>query len=169
MAVKDTYANKFYATVVESAANTLTFSEIKTNVNVFSKTAWVLHRLEYSWPRATMQLVVATVDAIEMALTSSDNLSDLSLSSPGVIDKMEKSYTAYGTPANAMLVENPILRDFTQMPGKGLIIAPRPLFLAVLGADLTGPATVEVRGYFTVIDLKAEEYLELVDFYRIVQ
>ena len=169
MSAKDTYANKFYGSVTESGANTLTFSEIKTNVDVFSKKAWILHRLEYSWPRATMQLLVATVDALEMALTSSDNLSDLSLASPGVIDKMEKSYAAYGTPANAMLSENPILRDFTQFPGKGLIIAPRPLFLAVVGVDLASAATVEVRGYFTSIDLKAEEYLELVDFYRIVQ
>jgi len=62
----------------------------------------------------------------------------------------------------------PFVRDFSGLPGGGLIIAPRPLFVAVKGNSLATAVTASLRAYFTVINLSADEYLELVDFYRIV-
>ncbi len=169
MPVKDLYANKFYQTVTESGTSTLTFSEIRTNVSIFEKTAWILHRLEYYWSQATLFLLIAAQDVIEMALTASDQIADLSPGNPSVIDRCDKFYMNYGTAASGFHVDMPIVRDFSGLPGGGLIVAPRPLFLAVQGASLAGPATVEMRGYFTQKELKADEYLELIDFYRIVQ
>lgn len=167
--VSDAYANKFYGTVVESAANTLTFAEIQTNVDVFSKIAWVLHRLEWYVPAATRGLVSANDDVISMALCSSNGLTSLALNLPGVVDLMELQDMTAGAPANFQLVTAPLIRDFTGMPGGGLIIAPRPLYIAVKGVSLATACTVSVRGYFTVRQLSAEEYIDLVDFYRIVQ
>jgi hypothetical protein len=165
---KDLYANKFYGSVVESAANTLTFKEIQTSVDTFSKRAWILHRLEWYIPPASVNLILAADDVIQLALVASDKLSALDLSSSAVIDLMELSQslaTAVGFAHRVM----PFARDFNTYPGGGLIITPRPLYVAVKGASLASAVTVAVRGYFTAKELSADEYLELVDFYRIVQ
>lgn len=164
----DQFANKFYGTVTESAANTLTFAEIPTQVDVFSKKAWILHRIEYYINGAFSALFNATGDKLALALTSSDKITSLSLSDAGVIDLFELK-AEYFTAAGFLLREEPLIRTFNDMPGGGLIISPRPLYLAVKGESLSGAATVQCRGYFTGIDLNADEYLELVDFYRIVQ
>lgn len=164
----DKFANKFYGRVVESAANTLTFAEIQTNVDVFSKKAWILHKLEWFFGSTERSKLDATDDVITAALTSSNQLSSLSLDNAGVIDLFEISVD-FGTAVGFEQFISPIARDFTPLPGGGLIIAPRPLYLAVKGTSLANALTVAVRGYFTALDLTADDYLELVDFYRIVQ
>lgn len=164
---KDIYSNKFYGTATESAANTLTFAEIQTNVNVFSKEAWTLQRLEWYIPTGTRGLVVDSADLFQCALVSSNKISTLDLSDPTVIDLMELGRT-WLTAVGVETFDQPIVRDFSNLPGGGLIIAPRPLFVAVQGTSLATPGTGAVRGYFTKATLSADEYLELVDFYRIV-
>ena len=164
---KDKFANKFYGNVVESAANTLTFAEIQTGTEIFSKRAWVLSRLEYRLTSA-MALLLTGADVLSIALTSSNKMEALSLGDAGVIDLMELSIRFFSA-SGFNVVQQPFIRDFSSLPSGGLIITPRPLYLAVLGTDLASAATISVRGYFTQMTLKADEYLELVDFYRIVQ
>lgn len=163
----DNYANKGFATCTESAAATLTFTEIQTNVNVFDKVAWVLHRIEWYIPYATYALFDASGDELSAALTASDKITSLDLSNPGVIDLMTMT-KFLGTAVGYSYEHFPIARDFGSLPGGGLIIAPRPLFLAIKGTGNATVATAKCRFYFTAKVLKADEYLELVDFYRLV-
>jgi hypothetical protein len=165
---KDQFANKFYGTVTESAANTLTFGEIKTNVSVFDKVAWILHRLEWYPTKALMDLVLNTADFFEAAITSSDGLTSLGLDNAGVIDVLSYGVREASAVGFQYHVE-PVIRDFSNLPGGGLIIAPRPLYLALKGTSLTAAGSINCRGYFTVKAMTADEYLELVDFYRIVK
>lgn len=164
----DAYANKFYGTVTESGASTLTFAEIPTNVDVFTKRAWILHRLEWYTNPDNRSLLLASDDAIKIALTSSDKLTALGLDTAGVIDLLELD-VVFKTAVGIAPFEQPLKRDFTELPGGGLIIAPRPLYIAVQGVSIAAAVTASVRGYFTSVDLSADEYIELVDFYRIVQ
>jgi len=164
----DLFANKFYGSVVESAANTLTFAEIQTNVDVFSKKAWVLHKLEWYFGPTGFNYLDAADDVISAALVSSNKMDALTLDDAGVIDLLELNIN-FITGVGFSVLELPISRSFADMPGGGLIIAPRPLYLAVKGTSLAGAVTMSARGYFTAMDLNADEYLELVDFYRIVQ
>jgi hypothetical protein len=165
---KDQYANKFYGTVTESAANTLTFSEIPTNVDIFSKQAWILHRLDWYIPAASRDLILANLDEIMVALTNSNKVSTITPDNPSVID-LYKLGGHFSTGVGYNYRDEPLIRDFTALPGGGLIIAPRPLFIAIQGVSLATAATGAVRGYFTQKVLSADEYLELVDFYKIVQ
>ncbi len=166
--IRDLYANKLFGEVTESAANTLTFNEINTNVSIFDKVGWILNRLEWYIPSATSQLIQAGVDFIEFALTASNNIGDLLLSNASVIDTVLFNVLAPVDLTGAVIMDNPLIRDFSTLPGGGLIIAPRPLYVAIKGTSLATPATVQVRGYFTQLPLGAEDYLELIDFYRIV-
>lgn len=164
----DQFANKFYGTVLESGANTLTFAEIPTNVDVFAKKAWVLHRLEWYLGVAEPARVASSDDLIQLALTSSNKMNVLTLGDAGVVDLYALG-SVKDSGVGFELITMPYIRDFNNLPGGGLIIAPRPLYIAVKGTSLAAAVTASVRGYFTAIDLNADEYLELVDFYRIVQ
>ena len=166
--VADQYANKFYGTVTETALNTLTFAEIHTNVNIFTKIAWILNRLEWYVPPSSLALIVATADTLEMALCASDNINALGLDNPSVIDTFRIGVMAPTDVTGMIEARMPVIRDFTNMPGGGIIIAPRPLYVAAKGDSLASAASVAVRGYFRQIEMKSDEYLELIDFYRIV-
>lgn len=163
----DAFANKFFAECTESAANTLTFQELGTAVDVFSKRAWVLHRLEYQIPAPLMSYFAASDDKIAIALTSSNKMSSLLLADPAVIDLLDIK-PEFATAVGFQIRVEPFIRDFSSLPGGGLIIAPRPLYLAIKGTSLAGATQVRCRGYYTQMDLAADEYLELVDFYRIL-
>ena len=164
----DLFSNKGYGSVIESAANTLTFSEIQTNVSIFEKVAWVLHRIEWYFNQVTHTLLIDGADHLEMALVASNNITDLGLDIPAVIDVLDLMKIS-DTGVGFAFADMPKIRDFSNLPGGGLIIAPRPLYLAVHGTSLANPATVACRFYFTQKTLSAEDYLDLIDFYRIVQ
>lgn len=166
--IRDNFSNKFYGTVTESAANTLTFAEISTNVNIFTKIAWILNRLEWYLPYATWSQITDNGDLIDMALTASDQISAIGLDNASVIDKCVLGVKYFGAAATASLMNMPIPRDFSNLPGGGLIIAPRPLFVAAKATGFATASQVEIRGYFQQIDMTPEEYLDLIDFYRIV-
>ncbi len=145
---KDIYSNKAYGTVTESAANTLTFSEIRTNVSIFEKVAWIINRIEWYAPTATLQALTTNQDSIKMALTASQNITSLSLSNPSVIDLFDLYLKVVGAAATSMWSKMPFVREFSSLPGGGIIVAPRPLFVAAQGDNLAAGVQVECRFSF---------------------
>lgn len=165
---KDQFANKFYGTCTQTAANTLTFTEINTNMSTFDKVAWVLHRLEWWVSEETRNLLLSSDDYIQFALCSSKSISSLELNDSAVIDVIEISANLR-TNVGIQFTNDPVIRDFANMPGGGIIISPRPLYVAVQSESIASAAKAQVRGYFTQLPMSADQYLELIDFYRIVQ
>lgn len=161
--VMDKYVNKMYIGITMSAANTLTFQEVTTGVEAFSKQAWVIHEIDYFLSNASLQLLLASDDYIQLALTSHNQMTSLGLGNAGVVDLWQIN----GAHASW---ESPIVRDFSNLPGGGLIIAPRPLYLAETSASIASAASGQARILFTVLpELSGEDYLDLVDYYRIIQ
>lgn len=165
--MKDEFSNKAYGTVTESAANTLTFSEVRTNISIFEKVAWVIHRIEWHLTQATYGLLADGSDNLNLALTGSDAIASLGLEIPAVID-LYNVFRVHASGVGFAFNTMPLVRDLSSLPGGGLIVAPRPLFVAIHGESLLSAATAEVRFYFTQRALAADEYLDLIDFYRIV-
>jgi len=164
---QDRYANKFYGAVTESGANTLTFAEINTAINLQSRTAWILHRLEWYLDNASIAIVSATGDTIHGALCSSNKMTQLGLDNAGVIDLFDLTeINATGVGFSQYFY--PLMRDFNQLPGGGLIIPPRPLYVAAMGVALAAAVTVKVRGYYTSLELADSDYYDLLDAYRIL-
>lgn len=162
------FANKAYGSVTESAANTLTFSQIQTNVSIMEKVAWVISRIEWVFTAAQIALLVDDGDAYEVALCGSSKISTLSLSDPMVIDyfnirKFVSTAVGWGYIAPMWI------REFSALPGGGLIVAPNPLYLAVKGTGLASAGGVSARIYWARLEVSPDQYLELLDFYRMVQ
>ncbi|MBA7705121.1 hypothetical protein ES703_113945 [subsurface metagenome] len=167
--MEDKYVNKAYAKVIQTVINTLTFSEIHTGLAMFEKVAWIIHRILWFPGGTTYAEMVAPTDSMGMAVVGNDKMSVLDLSDQAVYDLAYINVAEWGTPANASLVHRPFVRDFTGLPGKGLIVPPRPIYMAFITEGFAAVAQAAVRIEFTYKKLKAEEYWELVEATRIIE
>lgn len=160
----DIYANVAHIQVTESAANTLTYKKLETGISLFEKMAWIICRIEYFWSAA----YGASADGLIMGLTTSDNPSTLTPDQVAVVDISRRHRSDFGTAANGYIFKYPIMKDFTSLPGKGLIVPPNPLYLAAEGISQTVAQVLDVRLYYTAIELKGDEFWELVQARRII-
>lgn len=169
-AVADKYVNKAVITCTESAANTLTFAKLETGVPLFEKMAWVIHKIEYAISAAAFGYFNASVDYLNMALTTTDTLTSLSETQSAVINFKRLARIDIGTAASGFFIWTyPLCEsDFTNFPGGGIIVPPNPLFLGVQGNSLTTAVTVSAIIRYTSLPLKPDEYWELVESTRIL-
>lgn len=165
----DKYANKATVNVIESAANTLTFNQLQTGVSVFEKMAFVVHEIRYEFSISAVNLIIGMGDSLTAAIVRSSQLTQLGMGQPEVLDKYAIYCTTHGAPASA-LHSNPAIgkQDFTGFPGGGLLIPGAPIYAAVEGTGLADPGDCTITFYFTTLTLKADEYWELVEAYRII-
>ena len=156
----DKYSNVLYDSVTESAANTITFESVDVGLNIFDKVGLLVSRIEYSdW----LLQIAADGDSLEWGLTTSNNLTALDPSETSIIDYNRVSLNAVGTPAIALERVEPYIKDFSTLPGGGLLITPKPLYMVADGNALANPAVVKMRMFFTVVKLKPEDYFELLE------
>lgn len=164
--VADRYSNVINTTLTLSAANTLTFQEIDVGLTIFQKVALLIERMDIFMPPASQAEFVAVTDWAQVALTQSNQIADLDIDEAAIIDMLQVTVVVHATAGNANIIINPWQRDFTQLGGGGLLIVPKPLFLAGLTAGFTAPAVITLRFYFRIIALKPDEYFELLESRR---
>jgi len=167
MPAKDVYPNIVYASVVESAANTLTFTKIETGYGGLQKTAWIIHRIEWFLGIGIRSLVIDNSDAIDCALVTSNLISALDLSQAALIDLYEFK-TFEKSAVGFRCFDDPITRNFADLPGGGRIVLPYPLYLAVKGVSLASAVTVKARIFFTERELGDADWMELVQQTRLL-
>jgi len=161
----DRYANVAHIQVTESAANTLTYKKLETGISLFEKMAWVISRIEYYW------LAFALADAndgLTVGITTSNNPSSLVPEHVAVVDMTRFEMIYLGVPANALLLTAPVIRDFSELPGGGLIVPPNPIYLALEGLSQPAALVMDARIYYTAVQLKGYEFWELVESRRII-
>ncbi|MBA7704585.1 hypothetical protein ES703_113401 [subsurface metagenome] len=163
----DKYANQGFVKVVPTL-NVLTFAELATFVSVFEKRAFLISRIAYFFPITAYQEILASTDSVLFGLSSSDKWSEPFLGQASVLDLNHLFAFVSGTPASGELTAQPIVNDFSTLPGGGILVPSRPIFLFMVSAGFTAAYYLEARIYFTVVDLKAEEYWELVEATRLI-
>lgn len=160
MPATDKYPSVLYDSVTESAANTITFEEVNVGLNIFDKVGLLISRIEYTdW----LLQIIADGDSLEWGLTASNQLTALDPSETSVIDYNRVSLNAVGTPAIALERVEPYVKDFSTLPGGGLLITPKPLYLVADGANCSNPNVVKMRMFFTIVKLQPSEYFELLE------
>lgn len=167
---KDLFSNIAFGSVTESAPNTLTFAEINTGMSVHEKIAWIINRIIWYPSVVQIQAITAAADALNMALTLSNKVPDIkAMGDPSVLVRETFLAVIGGAPTTLFHSREPIESDFSSLPGGGLIISPKPLYLAAQGESLVLATTLSCRIYYTVKALAADEFWELVQASRIVQ
>ncbi len=165
----DKYSNLAYATVTETGANTLTFSEIQTGMSTFDKVAWIIHEIWYFMSVTDLNKIVANGDEIVMGLSVSNKMTTPDLSDVATVDVKRLDTFLFGSPTSAQLYEMPFKSSFSQMPGGGLIVPPRPIYLFAQGQSVATACTVQARIFFTCLNLSPADYWELVEARRMIE
>lgn len=162
----DKFVNLLTDTVTMSAANTITFKEINIGLNIFDKVGLLLTRIEYDPAAASLQDLDTDGDYLVMGITSSQTIATLSMLNQEVIDQTSLLRLDAGAAANYNIFARPFVHDFSTMPGGGLLIPPKPLYVAASSGGMTVAAVLYVRLYFIIYKLNDSEYLELLETRR---
>lgn len=156
----DVYANRSFAELTLSAADTITFQQIRFAVGTFQGIGLLLHRVEYHLRAADYQGIVATADRLMFGLTVRDDITTLDPTNQGIISKFEISVNRNAT-AEAIMHVTPIVHDFTELPEGGLLIPPNPLFLAGDSSGIGSAAVYRAVLYYTFMQLDDRQSIEL--------
>lgn len=164
----DAYANMAIVSVTESAANTLTFKKLESGMGWNEKTAWVISRIEYNAGSQLAANFNGDGDKLDFGLCMSNSITSPSTTDVNVLDQLTIERADYGAAATAIFKLYPILKDFSTLPGGGLLITPNPLYLFARGTGLVAASSVVARIYYTVISLTPDDYLQLLEARRIL-
>lgn len=155
--VADNYVNRAYVSVVESAANTLTFSQIRWAVGTFEGIAVKLSRVEWYFNSTLARGLVAATDSVQVALTGRDDLTTLDPTNQSIYVKDQIICIA----ANVEPVVSPIIHDFSNLPMNGLLLPANPMFLGAMSEGAAQANTFRGILYYTFIHLSDREALEV--------
>ena len=165
---KDTFAQFMKLSCTMSVANALAFSEVSLGLAAFDYMALIIHRIEYFPGSGVLELMTAATDYLEIAITGSDSIADLSISRPEVYDKVFVERVDYGTAAAAEMVQQPIVHDYNAYPGGGQIIPASDVYIGVDTQGLANPVTMSARLWFTIKQLQMADYYELAQRLRVL-
>ncbi len=166
--VQDTYANYAALSITETAANTFTSSKFQFPFSIMDKMALIIQRVEYDFT-SFVGALAANADTITAGLcvatplTSVDNPAD-----PLLLDTTRIRRSDLGVAASGWLLQFPFVKDFTNLAGGGLLVAPNPLYGFVQGISAGAAATVSIKVFYTYIELSTEDYWQLVESRRII-
>lgn len=163
----DSFTQVVYASVTESAANTLTFQKLETGYGTLDRKAWRIEKIEYYPDYACIAEQTALNDIVQIALTRSNLISTIDLSSAAVVDSLELRINVQGA-AGLNDIFLPLCRDFTMLSGGGLIVLPNPLYLAIKCTNHVTAAQAKMRLHFTSMDLADNQWVELVESTRLL-
>ena len=162
----DKYSNILSEQLTLSAANTLSFSAIDVGLNLFDKIALLVHKIQILVTSGFVTEMVAVTDSATWGIVQSNSITTLSLSERACIDVIDYHLNVRGTAGDAELVAQPFERDYSTLPGGGILIAPKPLYFAATSGGWTAALNSTLRMYFTIHKLKDADYLELLESRR---
>lgn len=163
----DKYANQGYVSLTPTL-NTLSFAELATFVSIFEKKAFLISRIDYVFSITSVREFDAETDYATFGLCTSDQIADASIAQAAIFDfnRLQTSLQAAGVSSH--VIWQPYSRDLSTLPGGGVLVPSRPIFLYLQSGGWAAAGELSARIYFTVVDLKADEYWELVEATRLV-
>lgn len=164
--MQDQFCSILHEEVTMSATDTITFQEINIGLNLFDKVGLILHKIAYAPVHGSLNQLVAAADELNMALCTDDQLTGLAFDQVEVIDNFMLQPKDIGTVAELLVYEKPFFHDFSTMPGGGIIVAPKPLYLGMNTTGFTSAGQGKIRLYFTIRKLADADYLELLQTRR---
>lgn len=163
----DKYANVAAMTLTEAVAGTFISAKFTFPFSIMDKMALLISRLEY-WPGGLNQLN-SSGDYILGGLLAASSVVDMRVQSdPLVIDSFSFGRIDLGAAASGVFVNMPWIKDFSTLPGGGILVAPNPLYLGLLSSGAAGVTNLSIRLYYTYMELETDEYWQLVESRRII-
>ena len=158
---EDRFANLASAAVVESAAGTLTYTELLTGISIGAGIGMLFDRIAYQFNSATIALIIGAGDSVQGGWFTSKDAAAFDYNDRRLIDSaILQMAPIIGTPASAAFpIEMPIVHHFSPP----LIVASPRIYLGVIGLSLASVTNLISRLYFRYQPLTDKEYLELAE------
>lgn len=166
--IRDRFLNIASIDNTMSAANTLTFAPLTTNMGFLGRRdqalAMVIDEIQYSPNAPMLNEMTATTDTVQMALTTSDLVTDLlDLTDQRILDFHAYIRHDLGTAGAAWVFEIPARKQFFPP----MITAERTIFLALNTGGLATAGRARVRILYRVETLTGAELVELSEVFRL--
>lgn len=165
----DVFANYAIISNTESAANTLTFKKLETGISLNEKVAWVIARLEYVLSGLGATIFNATGDVLSFGLSVSNSFTIPDPTENTIIDYNSIERIDLGAAASGFFSVRPMIKDFSMLPGGGILVPPTPLYSFIRGVGLTAACSMVTRIHYTMRKLAVDEYWELVEARRVLE
>jgi hypothetical protein len=160
----DKFANMINKRITMSGVDTITFEEINIGLNIFDKVGLLINRIEFLPAGSTLDEFQAQADYAAIAVTASNQIASISFADNPVIDAIILDFLEIGANGvSADIKMRPFTRDYSTFPGGGLLVAPRPLYIAMDTVGFAAVGVCDVRIYFTVEKLADSDYFELLE------
>lgn len=164
----ETFANFAIVSVTQTAIDSLTFQKLDAGINMFSKIGWVVSRIEWYFGSNLTQLGSTGTD-VTMALTQSNAISSLDPTEPGVLSRIRITRMDLGTAASGFYVVEPLIEDYSSLPGGGLIVLPNPIYVGITSTSAASALTGTGRIFYETVTLNDQDYFELLQMRQILQ
>lgn len=158
----DVFPNRAIQRLTLSAADTLTFTQMRFGAGLFTGTALVIHRVDWYPDETSMNSLAQGSDQLLFAITNRDDIATLSADNMNCLVTKFINTAEAGTPATLNIIPIPLISDFTQLPGGGLIVPSNPLFLAGASTGLGAVMVLDMIMYYTQKELVDADYIELI-------
>jgi hypothetical protein len=163
----DSYANIAAILALETVAGTAAYAKFAFPFSIMDKMALVIQRVEYWF--GDLSPLNSSTDFVLVGLAASNTVSDLNLQNdPLVIDSAKMVRNDMGTAAASILTKLPYIKDFTDLAGGGILVAPNPLYGFCKSNGAAGVMGAWIKMFYTYLALDTDEYWQLVESRRII-
>jgi hypothetical protein len=163
----DKFANIAAIQVTESAAGTITYAKFNFPYSIMDKMALLINRIEYL-PQSITALN-SSGDSVLIGLIAASGITDLSnQADPVLLDSTRLVRNDLGAAATGTLHQFPFIKDFSSLPGGGILVAPSPLCAAIKSDGAATAMNAWIKFFYTAVSLSTDEYWELVESRRII-
>jgi len=169
---EDEFSNVACITVTESAANTLTYKKLEAGISITDKVAWLISRIEYHTLTSLAGAFNADGAQLHVGMSVYNGLTTQqsvgSIADPSMIDRVWLEEVYFGAAASGFLFQRPLIHDFSDLPGGGIIVPPTPIYGWAQGNALTVATDTVIRFHYTLLKLGTEQYWQLVEARRVI-
>lgn len=163
----DKYSNMAAVTATPGSADAFASTKFAFPFSIMDKVGLLLSRIEYFVN--TLSGLNGGTDYIYAGLATAASLASIADSAdPLMVDSIRLVRVDMGTAASSLIFELPLVRDFSNLPGGGLLVAPNPLYLWTQSNGAGAVMTVSCRLWYTYIEMAPDEYWQLVESRRVI-
>jgi len=160
----DRFANIAAALVTESAAGTITFTEVLTGISLGVGVGIIIDEIDYWFDRASIGQLIVNADQLTGGWTVSNDVPVLSdVEDRRILHITTMNVAVSGTPASIDTVRQPAVYQFFPP----IILASPRLYLATVSVGASAAIVLRSRIYFRFVDLSAQEYLEIAETFQL--
>lgn len=163
----DVYTNLAAIQVTESAAATQTSAKFAFPFSIMDKMGLIISRIEYIF--ANVAALNGTGDFVTAAITTAATVTGMTIQNdPMMVDSVRLERQDLGAAASGLYLQSPFMKDFSSLPGGGLLVAPNPLYGMIQSSGGASAMNVWIRLYYTYIEMSTDEYWQLVESRRVI-